>query len=175
MKKVILLILLASTIISVSSCTTSKNVMDDGSPVIDENMNSKGNEEHQQTENEDLDSEVADEEKEAIEEKKAFILDADEKGEYGFTVTFNKGTADEITFMAYHIPAGTYTVTNKGEYMSQISVYSDETHITEDGWEEAAETVAVKLIDVDKSETLTVSDGQYVKIVSPSKFEFSLQ
>lgn len=172
MKKVILLILLVSTIISVSSCTTSKDGMDDGSPTIDENTSS---EENQQKENENLNSEVADGEKEATEEKKVFVLDADEMGEYGFPVTFNKGTEDEITFTAYHIPAGTYTVTNKGEHMSQISIYSDETHITEDGWEEAAETVAVKLIDVDKSETLTVSDGQYVKIVSPSKFEFSLQ
>ena len=98
-----------------------------------------------------------------------------EAGEYGKLVTYNKGTEFEETFYAYYVPAGTYTVTNKGEYMSQINVYSDETVINEDGWEEPKSTGTVKLLDVDKSETITIENGQHIEIAEPSVFELKQQ
>lgn len=109
------------------------------------------------------------------EEKLSFELIAGEIGEYGSFVTFNEGTDTEETIIAYHVPAGTYTVMNKGEYMNQISVYSDETHITEEGWEEPLETVSVKLVDVGESETITIEDGQYIELTEPAVFSFEMQ
>lgn len=105
------------------------------------------------------------------EEKFSVELVAGEQGEYGTPMTFNKGTEFEETIIAYHIPAGEYTVTNIGEYMDQFNIYSDEIHKTEEGWEEPAESIFVKLIDVNASETFTIEDGQYIKIVEPGKFK----
>lgn len=106
-----------------------------------------------------------------IEEKLVIELVAGEQGEYGTLVTFNKGTEFEQTVIAYHIPAGEYTVTNIGEYMNQFNIYSDETHITDEGWEEPAEGIFVKLMDVGATEDFTIEDGQYIKIVEPGKFK----
>lgn len=109
---------------------------------------------------------------EEIKEEKLMIeLVAGEEGEYGTPITFNKGTEFEETVIAYHIPAGEYTVTNMGDYMDQFNIYSDETQKTEEGWEEPAESVFVKLIDVGTSEDFTIEDGQYIKIVEPGKFK----
>lgn len=105
-----------------------------------------------------------------IEEKSVIELVAGEQGEYGTLITFNKGTEFEQTVIAYHIPAGEYTVTNIGEYMNQFNIYSDETHITDEGWEEPAEGIFVKLMDVGATEEFTIKDGQYIKIVEPGKF-----
>ncbi len=104
------------------------------------------------------------------EEKLVIELVAGEQGEYGTLITFNKGTEFEQTVIAYHIPAGEYTVTNIGEYMNQFNIYSDETHITDEGWEEPAEGIFVKLMDVGATEEFTIKDGQYIKIVEPGKF-----
>lgn len=105
------------------------------------------------------------------EEKLVIELVAGELGEYGTQITFNKGTEFEDTVIAYHIPAGEYTATNIGEYMDQFNIYSDEIHKTEEGWEEPAESVFVKLIDVGATETFAIEDGQYIKIVEPGKFK----
>ena len=106
-----------------------------------------------------------------VEEKLVIELVAGEQGEYGTPITFNKGTEFEETVIAYHIPAGEYTATNIGEYMDQFNIYSDETHKTEEGWEEPDESVFVKLIDVGATEDFTIADGQYIKIVEPGKFK----
>lgn len=105
------------------------------------------------------------------EEKLVIELVAGELGEYGTPITFNEGTEFEVTVIAYHIPAGEYTATNIGKYMDQFNIYSDEIHKTEEGWEEPAESVFVKLIDVGATEDFTIEDGQYIKIVEPGKFK----
>ena len=115
-------------------------------------------------------TETTSEEKEQ-EEKLVIELVAGEQGEYGTPITFNKGTEFEETVIGYHIPAGEYTATNIGEYMDQFNIYSDEIHKTEEGWEEPAEGVFVKLIDVGASEDFTIEEGQYIKIVEPAKFK----
>ena len=105
------------------------------------------------------------------EEKLEIELVAGEQGKYGTPITFNKGTEFEQTVIAYHIPAGEYTVTNIGKHMNQFNIYSDETHKTEEGVEEPAESIFVKLIDVGASEDFTITDNQYIKIVEPGKFK----
>ncbi|TCL44462.1 hypothetical protein [Harryflintia acetispora] len=104
-----------------------------------------------------------------------FELVAGEAGEYGKLVTYNKGTEFEKTFYAYYVPASVYTVTNVGEYMGQICIYSGETYITEEGWEEPAESFGVELLDVDETTTITVKDGQYIEIQAPDEFCFKAQ
>lgn len=96
-------------------------------------------------------------------------LIAGEPGEYGELFTMNKGTEFEETYYIYRIPAGTYTVTNIGEYMNQFNVYSDEVRIV-DGWEEVAEVFFSKVLDVGISDTFTIKDGQYIDIQGPGKF-----
>lgn len=118
---------------------------------------------------ETTENEVAEETKQ--EEKLVIELVAGEQGEYGTPITFNKGTDGEVTFIAYHIPAGEYTVTNVGTHMDQFNIYSDETHKTEEGWEEPAESFFVKLIDVNASETFIIEDDQYIKVVEPGKWK----
>ena len=105
---------------------------------------------------------------EPTEEVLTIELIAGELGEYGEIRTFNEGTECEETQYIYHIPAGTYTVTNVGEYMNQFNVYSDEVHIV-DGWEEPADGFAI-LLDVGESSTFTIEDNQYIEIHPPGKF-----
>ena len=105
----------------------------------------------------------------------SFTLTAGEAGEYGQEITYNKGTEFEETFFAYYIPEGTYTVTNAGDYMSQITVCSNETIITDAGWEEAESTGDVKLIDVGESDTITVDEGYHIEITEPAVFELIMQ
>ena len=107
--------------------------------------------------------------------KLVFELVAGEQGEYGKMITYNEGTEFEENFYAFYVPAGTYTVTNVGEYMSQINVYSDEIQKTEEGWDEPAEAFFVKLLDVNKSETVTIEEGQHVEIAEPANFKFEQQ
>lgn len=104
------------------------------------------------------------------EESESIVLVAGEAGEYGEMFTMNKGTEFEENYFIYRIPAGTYEATNTGEYMSQINVYSIETKVNENGWEEPAKVNGVALLDVGKSETIVVPDGYYIEIQEPSHF-----
>lgn len=105
----------------------------------------------------------------------SFTIIAGEAGNYGKLITYNKGTEFEETFYAYYVPVGTYTVTNKGKYMSQINVYSDEIVKNEDGWEEPKDTAVVKLLNVGKTVTITVKKGQHIEIAEPSVFLLNQQ
>lgn len=111
---------------------------------------------------------------EAVEATLSIELIAGEPGEYGELFTINKDTEFEETYYIYRIPAGTYTVTNSGEYMNQFNVYSGEVHVTEDGWEEFTEAVYVKALDVGQSDTFTIADGQCIEIHEPAKFTIEL-
>lgn len=115
----------------------------------------------------------ATEAKEATKESLIIELIAGEPGEYGELFTTNKGTEFEETYYIYHIPAGTYRVTNIGEYMNQFNVYSDEVHVV-DGYEEPAEVIYVKLLDVNESDTFTISDGCHIDIKEPGRFSLEM-
>lgn len=101
-------------------------------------------------------------------------LVAGEPGDYGELFTINKGTEFEETYYIYHIPAGTYTVTNAGEYMSQFNVYSDEIVVNDAGWEEVAEVFYIKVLKPGESDTFTIEDGQFIEIHEPAKFTLEL-
>lgn len=96
-----------------------------------------------------------------------FELVAGEQGDYGKMISYNKDTEFEENFYAYYIPYGSYKITNVGDYMTQVNVYSDETVITDAGWEEVADG-SVKLIDVNASEEMTVPKGYHIEINEPS-------
>lgn len=98
----------------------------------------------------------------------AFELIAGEQGDYGKIITYNKDTEFEENFYAYYVPYGTYKITNIGDYMTQVNVYSDETVITDAGWEEVANAYSAKLIDVDASEEMTVPKGYHIEINEPT-------
>ena len=110
----------------------------------------------------------------ATEASVSIELIAGEPGEYGELFTINKDTEFEETYYVYRIPAGTYTVTNTGEYMNQFNVYSGEVHVNEDGWEEFTEAAYVKAMDVGQSDTFTIADGQCIEIHEPAKFTLEL-
>lgn len=103
------------------------------------------------------------------------VLTADEQGEYGEIMELNKGTEFEEVYYVYRVPAGTYTVTNIGEYMDQFNVYGDTPTKNEDGWEELPDVGCVKLLDVGTSDTVTIEDGYIIEIHSPAKFELVKQ
>lgn len=100
----------------------------------------------------------------------AIVIVAGEAGEYGEKFTVNKGTEFEDTYYVYRLPAGTYKATNVGDYTTQLNVYSDELKKV-DGWEEPAETFFVELIDVSKSTTFSIKDGQHIEVAEPTELE----
>lgn len=155
MKRLLALALSLVFVLSLTACGS------DDTPQVDDSSSS-------------VVSDTTDNSSEPVVEPLKFVLTAGEAGEYGKLITYNKGTEFEETFYAFYIPEGTYTVTNKGEYMGQVNVYSDETHITEEGQEEA-ESFGVKLLDVGNSDTITVGAGQHIEIAEPSVFEFEEQ
>ena len=105
----------------------------------------------------------------------SITLTAGETGEYGKLITYHEGSEFEETLYAYYVPAGTYTVTNIGEYGSQITVCSDETVITDTGWEENVSIGDVELMGVGDSYTLTVEEGYHIEIIEPAVFELVKQ
>lgn len=107
------------------------------------------------------------------EEPLSFELIAGVAGKYGELFTLNYGTEFEETYYIYRIPTGNYTVTNIGEYASQISVYSDKFKTNNDGLQEPEETIYVKLFDIEESDIVYIPDGCYVEIHKPSRFYFS--
>lgn len=151
----IAIILLLSLIPESGEDTTDNNL--DSSEQIQEDQTAENNSEKQ---------------KEEISDTLTFELVAGEAGEYGEMFTANKGTELEESYYIYRIPVGTYTVTNTGDYMSQLNVYSDDTYVNEDGWEEPADCYYVKLLDVGISDTVCIPEGYYIHIDEPSRFTF---
>ena len=94
------------------------------------------------------------------ENQTAITLTFGETGEYGTEMTIG-----DKSFIAYHVPAGTYTATNKGENMAQVTVYKDGTEVNEDGVEEQIMGDQKPLmLDTGASDTLVVGEGEYIEI-----------
>lgn len=153
----------AIVIIAFLSATSNKNKddapLEDNDVSISDMLNNDTNETETDASEDTVD-----------EQPLTFELVAGEPGEYGELFTINKDTEFEETYYIYHIPAGTYTVTNIGEYMNQFNVYSDEYVINEDGWEEIAEAYYVKVLNPGESDTFTIEEGQHIEIVEPGKY-----
>ena len=104
----------------------------------------------------------------------SFELIAGEEGEYGELFTINRDTEFEETYYIYRVPVGIYTITNIGEYLSQITVASDEIIVNEAGWEEAAEVFYAKAFMVGESDTVEIIKDTYIEIHEPASFVFEL-
>lgn len=98
------------------------------------------------------------------EEKISFEILNGELGQYGQSRTINANTEFEESILEYHIPSGTYTVTNKSkEETCQISIYSNE-YTKVDGWDEPMETYGAEVIAPNESVSITITDGQHISI-----------
>lgn len=95
---------------------------------------------------------------------------AGEKGEYGEEFTLNAGTEFEETYFVYRVPAGTYTATNIGKNMDQLSVYGDTVYTTEEGWEELSDIGGVLLLDVGEASEVSIAEGQIIELHGSGKW-----
>jgi hypothetical protein len=102
------------------------------------------------------------------ENSKIITLIAGEQGEYGKMITYNKGTEFEENFYAYYVPYGTYKIANVGEYRTQVNVYSDETVINENGWEEFADSVCNDVLEAGENLTAIVPENYHIEIREPA-------
>ena len=142
MKKLVLLLTSAALLLSLAACGTSPSPAGDSATTA------------------------------PIETTEPFTIElvAGEKGEYGELITINKDTEFEETYYIYRVPAGTYNVTNTGNYMGQFNVHGETVYITEDGWEEFSDVVYVKLLDVGQSDTVEIGEGQIIEIHEPDQY-----
>ena len=101
------------------------------------------------------------------------ILEAGTENEYSEHLTLNAGTEFEENLIVYVLPAGKYNVHNITGNFAQINIYSKDTHITDEGWEEPEEAVFVKLLKEDESTEIEINEEQYIEIHEPAKFELS--
>lgn len=101
----------------------------------------------------------------------SILLTFGDLGEYG-----TKETVGEKEYIAYRVPSGTYTITNKSENMAQVTIYKDGTQTNEDGVEEQimSDTKPI-MLDVDASETVTINDGEYIEIYDNEVIELVAQ
>lgn len=135
------------------------------------NANTQQTETQQETESEI--TEILTEETEES-ETVTFELTAGEQGEYGKMITMSAGTDMEESFYAYYVPAGTYEVTNIGKFMTQVNVYEGFSKNEETGYDEYTNTGDIKLIDVEKTATITVPDGWFIEIQEPAHVSLTL-
>ena len=98
------------------------------------------------------------------------VINADELGEYGQELVLNENTDSPDNTIGHFVPIGKYKVTNKGKYPTQVNVYKNEKHVTEEGWEEWADGNVV-LIDVGESAEIEVQDGYFVNVDAPAHIE----
>lgn len=96
----------------------------------------------------------------------SFELIAGEQGDYGKLITYNAGTEFEENIYGYYVPSGNYTVTNLGNYLTQINVLEKGKNIV-DGWEEGI-VVEVFVLPANQSKTFTVPEGCHIEIAEPT-------
>ena len=120
----------------------------------------------------DSDSEepAATEETLATEESSTDVieLEAGTPGDYGKEITMNEGTDMEESLIVYYVPAGDYTVTNVGEFMTQVSVYGGFERDESTGYDDYTEVGDTPSIDVDQSADISVPDGWFIEIHEPT-------
>lgn len=95
----------------------------------------------------------------------AITLTFGELGEYGTSEKLEQDGEVLKEYIAYRVPSGTYTVTNKGKNPTQVTVYKDGTSVNEDGnVEQNMSDTRPILLDANASDTLTINDGEYIEI-----------
>lgn len=118
-------------------------------------------------------TEPAEEEEAPAEEPAAAALTIEivggEANEYSRNITLNADTDMPDERVVYFVPAGTYDVTNTSSRPDQFNVYTEETHITEEGWEEVVDADS-RLLKAGDTETFEVPEGWYVYVTPGSTF-----
>ena len=166
----VIVIVMIGSVFNQNDDDATKGGKDNTPPTVQQDQTNDKQDENTDDSTEDNSGE-ADETPEA---QLTFELVAGEAGEYGELFTINKDTEFEETYYIYRIPAGTYTITNTGSYMAQLSVYGNEIVVNDAGWEEPAETLYVKLLDVGASDTVTIPEDCFIEIHEPDQFTFEL-
>ena len=106
-----------------------------------------------------------------------FILSWNVEGEYGKKMILNKDTKMAMTYIAFQIPAGVYTVTNKADRgAAQVTVYSG---IVKNGQVEefSSDNCAFPIVVMagKDSKELEIKEGQFIKLSDNStNIEFSI-
>lgn len=113
---------------------------------------------------------AAPEETVATEESSSEVieLEAGTLGDYGKEITMNEGTDMEESLIVYYVPAGDYTVTNVGEFMTQVSVYGGFERDESTGYDDYTEVGDTPSIDVDQTADISVPDGWFIEIHEPT-------
>ena len=94
---------------------------------------------------------------------------AGEAGEYGKTLVLNENTDLPYETIGYFVPAGTYEITNIGDYQTQANVYKNEKHVTDEGWEEWTDGTS-EIVGINETIEMTIPDGYFFKCDEPSHF-----
>lgn len=118
----------------------------------------------------DTEEPAATEETVATEESSSDVieLEAGTLGDYGKEIIMNEGTDMEESLVVYYVPAGDYTVTNVGEFMTQVSVYGGFERDESTGYDDYTEVGDTPNIDVDQSADISVPDGWFIEIHEPT-------
>lgn len=98
-------------------------------------------------------------------EDNTIYLKANELGDFGSFITINKN-ADPKTFIAYHLPVGSYKIVNTYQYPQQLNVCVDGVNIV-DGREEQVYKEQPFLFDSGEEINLTIeSSKEYITLGS---------
>ena len=99
------------------------------------------------------------------EDKISFVIVDDEIGEYGESVTINKGTEFEETEIMYHVPAGKYSITNTDKKTGvQVSIYSGRPMLVGE-WEEFvadANCQSPVVLMAGETKDIEIMEGQFI-------------
>lgn len=104
------------------------------------------------------------------------LLTYPELGEYGQYYTFNENVkkaeeSDKETIIQCYVPAGNYTLTNEGKYPTYVFIYTKETVISKDGWEEPKDGWVSKILQVGDSCEISIEEGRYINLQENDVFK----
>jgi hypothetical protein len=100
--------------------------------------------------------------------RKTIHIDGKNFGDYGKTVVTNAGTENQLFYIGYFLPAGTWSATNNSNHADQLSVLSPDTK-RENGIESPAEGETYQF-QPGETKRINIPSGWYVKVSSPSDF-----
>ncbi len=105
----------------------------------------------------------------------SIVIVGGEENDFCLDMTLNANTEFEYTYKGYFLPAGSYKVTNQGEYPVQVTIYINEKQKVE-GWEEfkTPEEKFPLLIFAGDTKELVLDEGEFVKISDGNTVLFEL-
>ncbi|MBR5950595.1 MAG: hypothetical protein IKZ87_04085 [Actinomycetaceae bacterium] len=99
-------------------------------------------------------------------------LIAGEQGEYGRELVVSEGTDLEERLIVYYLPSGDYSVTNIGDYPTQVTVYEG-IRPSGDGYDEYTNTGDILMIKPQETGNLNVPEGWFIEIHEPTHIELT--